>query len=322
MGGFFDSLFYRLIYCEMWRFSALVVVAISAAQETCIVCSAEETQTVKTYSNSVGAPDGKNDDCFRSPTTAKYPTATCQLGCYSLFYAVQKDGRDGRKLEQAFVERGCIYTKKVNGVEASFRAKADSCANTALCDVTLTEKNYGNVGTIKAKYDTKVTSTQGGTTTFPTGANMAWSKVGLKCYQCGSAPRALADDSDPCYNGGFNLQTCPDINSTTCFSTVSNYEVFESDAGQNGSYVNYHYALRGCSVAPSSRASSSVNPIVSHGVIHADSLGSFTSGVNRTLETTFCATDGCNKNKMSYVDSSALETISTLTLLSLLALAF
>ena len=89
-------------------------------------------------------------------------------------------------VESLHVERGCIRKQKENGLEVSFPARADFCTDTT-CDKTLTEENYGNVGNIAAKYSTKVSATG-----FPYNS-MAWSKVGMTCYQCESEPRATAE---------------------------------------------------------------------------------------------------------------------------------
>merc|ERR1712228_330439 len=82
------------------------LLAIGQTAETCIVCSAEQSKTVKTFSASVSAQPGENNDCFRNPTSSNYATASCNDGCYSLFYAIQMDGRDGTKIEKNIVERG------------------------------------------------------------------------------------------------------------------------------------------------------------------------------------------------------------------------
>jgi len=292
---------------------AVCLLAVGQAAETCIVCSAEESQTVKTFSQSLSAQPGVNNDCFRNPTSTNYPTASCDEGCYSLFYALQMDGRDGTKVEKTVVERGCIYKKKVNGLSISFPAKVDSCTSGSLCAVTLNEKNYGNRGTIKAQYETKAADNN--PSGFPTGNQITWNAIGLKCYQCHSRPQASITSMDACYNGGSNMQPCADINSTTCVSTVSNYELFEEMPGTNGTYGNYQYAMRGCSNAPSSYAAKIANPVISHGMVHQDELGSFVSAVNRTLETTFCDTNGCNVQTMKYLSSSASSLFNLVPLL-------
>ena len=100
------------------------------------------------------------------------------------------DGRDGTKVEKTVVERGCIYKKKVNGLSVSFPAKVDTCTSGSLCEVTLSEKNYGNVGSIKAKFETK--GADNNPSGFPTGNQIAWNTIGLKCYQCQTRPQATA----------------------------------------------------------------------------------------------------------------------------------
>jgi len=100
------------------------------------------------------------------------------------------DGRDSTQVEKTVVERGCIYKKKVNGISVSFPGKSDSCPGASMCDRTLTEENYGNVGTIKAKYETKVASDN--PSGFPTGNGISWNKIGLHCHQCQTPTQASA----------------------------------------------------------------------------------------------------------------------------------
>ena len=82
-------------------------------------------------------------------------------------------------MEKLFVERGCSDLKHIYGLP-------QNCSGNA-CDVKLDEENYGNFGTIEAKYSTKQSLVK-----F-SDARPDWnSNFGLRCIQCQSEPRALA----------------------------------------------------------------------------------------------------------------------------------
>lgn len=277
------------------------------ASEECNVCQSTLTQTVETYSTAkVGANNmiGSNVCFSANPGSTKQ---TCNIGCYTLFYGLQAVNVHGDKVETVSIERGCIYEKEdKDGVTYNFPGDFDSntCGNTA-CEITLMEENYGNGGEINAYYLT--TSQNQQINNF--GDSYA-EEDGLSCYQCESD---TVERDNACYKNPTFKSQCPHVNATSCFSTVSNYEIYTED----GETINYQFARRGCSDTSSTYADEA-EVITSDGPVWIIESKDDDELVSRQMETTYCSTKNCNDAKMETISGAATHQILAIVLMPII----
>lgn len=159
------------------------------------------------------------------------------------------------------------------------------------CELQLTKKNYGNYGTINARYTTEVADPSKADITANDQAGLTWqAKKTLSCYQEEIMKEESSDLSTPS-----KKLRCEDIFSRSCYSAVSRFDG-EDD---NGDLREYAYAKRGCSneISPED---DNVNTLIR---FHHPIPGTVANG---TMEVKYCNTDDCNNYVPSWTTSNAM----------------
>jgi len=279
------------------------------AAEQCYVC---KSTLLAAPSSSAEHPEpypdnGAAHDCFKPDSTdksdyngeyGKPSIEDCTEGCIAIAYSINY--YNGQYYEYT-IHRGCQ-----ENFSHGLNFTVDDCTinwssgkpSEPWCDIDLTKNNYGNYGTIKAKYVTESADTTKSDITSNDQAGLTWNtKTGINCYQEDTFKENSSKLTAPS-----ELKRCADIFARSCYSTVSQFDG-EDD---NGDVQQYAYAKRGCSTAVAP-IDDDVNTSIK---FHHPIPGTVANG---TMEVKYCNTDNCNNYVPLWTTSNALLVgISTL----------